>query len=1702
MKKPLTSWKKSLAALGFKVNWDAVLRSKNRKMLKRQQDDLANQHFHIENLEERQMLSVVTDFGFDAASSTLTVTGTPDTDTITISASSGGLVEVGGQETSINAVDVSVIQVLALESDDQVDLSGVSVVDFTSLTNVDIEDGAAADLQVASVSQGDIDLGGTASGSVGAIDETISWSYEASAGESIQIDILQQDGPLTFELIAPSGNIVTPFGSSPSESTDDLIDLPELDPRENFDDPVDLDEFGPLEFVLTESTYGPLDLTEPGTHEFRVTGVTDQAVSFEFQLSAVAAPDVDRIEISETRSGNLETGDARDHWIFNSAGDEAIALTFSRITEPVQYTIVDPEGLPVISGDTFNFGDQRLVELGVAGDYTIEISSRSGLPATYDLGVTLAPAPDVASLNLAEQVTGEIETPVSRDFWTFNADAGQELEVVLTANFAGLNYLIIASDGTVVGEGFSGSRFSQPPNENTIIPADGQYTLSVNWLGGQSGEYSLFVAEALAEDQFRIGNSVDSEIESVDEVDQWRFEATAGQNVAVLLNDASDLLRYRILDPNSNTIFETGAADSSVFQSEFRDQVSDGDFDSGQLELTESGFYIVELEGVEGTLPFYEFSVEEIPAPDQQRVNIDDVTDGEIESLFATDEYVFTATAGQIVKINFPSVQGDVKYRLESPSGDVVASQDQVSGFRDFVGFFGNSSPIVLQDGDYKLIVEHDEPSDLFDSSAELQVSSVSESRFESTSYQVHICEFDAVDMQDLTVGQPVSGDVLLSGEVDQWTFSADAGQNISIDFPSVTDGAGGRSQVRYSIVSPSGDAIAFNQVWDSFSGFNGPYLLQETGDYSVVVTQADDGPADYDLLVEEIAGPNIREISLGDNVTGSIGALAEQDFLDFQGEDGERIYIDFKSIGEDLQLDLIAPDGEFIVEGDFGFSRFPSFLDQGTLVLEQTGTYRIVLTGIGDVFPSSYEFDLLDVTDLIDERGIDFEEVVSGEIESVGAEDRYTFEGVDGQKVFFDFNSVTGGAISWDLVAPSGRIEYDVFSSNSQNPDTERTLRETGQYEVRVQGFRDDTPEYQLQISEVVETIVRPLVAGQLNTSTFASPNAEEHWEFSITEPGVFAIDFLSLEDGRIEYELFGPNGERILDESRTSFLFSLDNGPVVLSEIGDYRLEIKAFDSQPTYQFIADFGSTPLARELTPGQTVTSTLSQLASEQWEFTATAGEIFSFDVLEVDGGQIGYVLFGPNGEVVDSQQWTSSIFALDIVEVALPVDGQYRLLIQSNFEETTYRFDSIFGSQTVVRSLIAGQLNDATLDTPNAEEHWEFSVTEPGLFAIEFLSLENGRVEYELYDPNGVLILDKFRTGEVSDLRNGPEYLTEVGEYRLEIKAFESRPSYQFVADFGSTPQIRELPPEQSVTSTLSSLEADQWEFEATAGETFSFDVLAVDGGDIGYLLLDPDGDVFDRREWLNSASDLDTGQITLPKTGLYRLVVQANSEGAIYQFEARFGATDLIVENLVVPATAFSGQTLTVDWVVTNNGSRATNASQWIDRVFLQSTAPGSRQIELGSVVNASFLAPGESYANSGTFDIGETLFGDYSVIVETDFNEDVREFDNDNNRTVSNAPLTIELSPQADIVVGQVSGPSVAFSGQPTTVNWTVLNQGAASTGTGRWQDTVYLSTDNSLDDDDIALGSFFRPAIDLENGESYSQSQLVSLPVGMKR
>ncbi len=206
----------------------------------------------------------------------------------------------------------------------------------------------------------------------------------------------------------------------------------------------------------------------------------------------------------------------------------------------------------------------------------------------------------------------------------------------------------------------------------------------------------------------------------------------------------------------------------------------------------------------------------------------------------------------------------------------------------------------------------------------------------------------------------------------------------------------------------------------------------------------------------------------------------------------------------------------------------------------------------------------------------------------------------------------------------------------------------------------------------------------------------------------------------------------------------------------------------------------------------------------------------------------------------------------------------------------------------------------------------------------------------------------------------------------------------------------------------------------------------------------------------------------------------------------------DLIVSDLSGPNNAFSGDQITLDWEVTNDGEGPTDVAFWYDAVYF---APDSvdnvlEATYMGRLAHSGVLDPDSSYAASMSVTIPIEAEGDNHFFLVTDYDLRVYEHAWDSNNTLIGAPINVIVSPPADLAVTTVDHPILAAPRQSLTVDWTVINQGFQATNASYWQDRVYYSTDELLDESDVNLGTLGRSGV-LDPGSTYDRSLTVQLP-----
>ena len=213
----------------------------------------------------------------------------------------------------------------------------------------------------------------------------------------------------------------------------------------------------------------------------------------------------------------------------------------------------------------------------------------------------------------------------------------------------------------------------------------------------------------------------------------------------------------------------------------------------------------------------------------------------------------------------------------------------------------------------------------------------------------------------------------------------------------------------------------------------------------------------------------------------------------------------------------------------------------------------------------------------------------------------------------------------------------------------------------------------------------------------------------------------------------------------------------------------------------------------------------------------------------------------------------------------------------------------------------------------------------------------------------------------------------------------------------------------------------------------------------------------------------------------------------------------NLIAENVTVLPAANAGDTLTVSYQIRNVGSGPLSGRSWQDRLYL-SPAPVFNADDgrlLGSLNRGgiSIAANGIFSATTSVILPENTVAGDYYIVVMTDADNAIYEFNQENDNQAASALLLVDAYPNTDLEVTGASVDKAALeSGQTLSVNWTVLNTAPSPTPAAFFsEDAVFLSVDNVLNPGDIRIGTFKRTDR-IPADTSINQSLTLVTPAGL--
>jgi subtilase family serine protease len=183
----------------------------------------------------------------------------------------------------------------------------------------------------------------------------------------------------------------------------------------------------------------------------------------------------------------------------------------------------------------------------------------------------------------------------------------------------------------------------------------------------------------------------------------------------------------------------------------------------------------------------------------------------------------------------------------------------------------------------------------------------------------------------------------------------------------------------------------------------------------------------------------------------------------------------------------------------------------------------------------------------------------------------------------------------------------------------------------------------------------------------------------------------------------------------------------------------------------------------------------------------------------------------------------------------------------------------------------------------------------------------------------------------------------------------------------------------------------------------------------------------------------------------------------------------DLLIQNLVAPASTTPGSTANITFSIKNNGT-STVTGNVITAAYLSLDNQWSATDLLLGSASVTMPAVGASTNSSILLNIPSQLaIGNYNLVIRADDSNLIVESDETNNIIAQTfALVTTPATSQPDLLVASVAAPSSIIKGTTTNISFSIKNAGTTATTTQNVITGIYLSTDNVWSINDLSLGT----------------------------
>jgi hypothetical protein len=1450
---------------------------------------------------------------------------------------------------------------------------------------------------------------------------------------------------------------------------------------------------------------GTQTLASTGTYTLLVEGyITNTSpVSYSFNAQKVTNTTTALTLGSQVNSAITQAGQ-QNSYTFTLVN--ATQLYFDSLTydSNLNWSLYGPRGLEASrqfsNSDSGNIGTDPVLNL-IAGNYTLIVFGTSDHTAGYGFRLSdLANPP--ATITKTYDPTADFSYYLNPDgVWSYGyrtSATGSFTQYGTRGNFSGIDYWYLANAGGQpdLGKNTSGAvsgfvpagAFIMHPGDTAALQS---YVSDLRWTAPDAGTYSLNAAFTLVDTrspdvtvsvvlngttlftQNLTGTgasaATNSQI-SVNTGDTLDFivanHGTAHDGQFTQLNVQLTTAHAMALTPGTvvNTALTPGNA-TDIYQ--FTAQAGDlyyfdalGSSGNGNLywrlidpygqqvwangfgkvptqALPFSGKYTLLVEGYSSNVgPLaYSFNAQKVTNT-TTALTLGSQVNGAITQAGQQNSYTFTLANASQLYFDSLTYDSSLTWTLSGPNGDEVGVRNFVNS--DGTGI-GSTNPVLnLLAGNYTL--------------------TVSGSGDHTGSYSFRLS--DLASATPITLGTTFSGTLNPGNATNLYQFSGNAGDLFYFDRLSLSGNA------YWRLIDPYGQQISYNNL------VSGPGTLPSTGTFTLLIDGyiGNTSPVSYSINIQKVTNTTTA-LTLGSQVNGAITQAGQSNSYTFTLANASQLYFDSLTNDSSLSWTLTGPRGAEVSSRSFTGSDASSISNPVLNLI--AGAYTLTVSASGD-HTGSYSFRL---SDLASATPIVLGNPISGTLPSGTNTDLYQFNAQAGDQVALNRQALNGGSPYWRLIDPYGEVTFAASFGNSGT----LTLPLAGTYTLLFEGQinANGATNYTFNVSSQGHITITPLTGtalslGSLVSGAIAAAGQQDTYVFTITNPANLYFDSLT-NNGSLLWSLIGPQGATLVNSRgfSSSDGINFGSGSPILSLIvpGTYQVRVQGSGSATgSYNFrLSDLAT---ATPITPGTVVSGTLTPgTATNIYQFNGNAGDLFYFDTLSGSYPN-NWRLIDPYGQ----QVWSNYLYT-SVPTQALASSGTYTLLVEGyivNTSPVSYSFNAQKVTNTTAALTLGTQVSGAVTQ---AGQQNSYTFTLANASQLYFDSLTNDSSLYwNLYGPRGGVVSSRsFTSSDGINISSDPVLSLAAGSYTLSVfGSGDHTASYSFrLSDLATATPIA---PGTVVSGTLTPGTATNiYQFNASAGDLYYFDILSGAGYPNNWRLIDPYG----QQVWSSyfGTSYRFSGPQALPSTGTYTLLVEGytgNTSPVSYSFSANSvplappiqvtglglqPTPDLITTGLAVTANGpiQSGSLLTVTWYDANTGTFVTSSS-WTDQVLVRDANDNiiaSVTLPYDSSVSGP-LAPGASSQRQVTLRLpnGNAGAGRLTFFVTVDaLNNVVAELNN-----TSSLVVTSQLAPYPDLEVTGLSVDPIDdwTPGSTVTVHWNTLNAGNLATQ-GSWSELI---------------------------------------------